>query len=61
MNLKDNAKYILIFLIVGLACVITDNIYKTITDTKIIENKSNYEIFDNCFRIKEHYYCEKTN
>lgn len=60
-NLGDYTKFVLAFLIVGLVFMTIDTIGSKIIESKVIENKNNYEKYDDCYKIRNYYYCEKAN
>ena len=60
MKLNENT-ILIISIVFSLIGFFIAELYKARINNLVVKNRNDYEIFDNCYLVKENYYCEKTD
>ena len=58
-NLENIFKFLRFLMLFAIIILFTKVFFEFIIEKKVVENRSNYEIYDNCYKIKNNYYCER--
>lgn len=57
--LKNRIKFIKMIMIFAIIIMSMKVVFEFIIEKKVVDNRINYEMYDNCYNIKNNYYCEK--